>query len=221
MCVIVIKPPNTSISREDMEAMYKQNPHGVGISFFDPDKNAISWVKGLTNEDEIFNIIEKLYAVETIIHFRYATSGPINQLLCHPFPIGEENRCSGYSNSLFFHNGEIKSFEPTDPNASYSDAYIFWQQVINKVDIPLSNELKNLFDDGINKMVFHTVDGIDLLGEFFPWNGLKVSNLKFTRFLFEKSKPRKVLSFCKRMVLKVLDGIIKFFTIIRNKASKL
>ena len=218
MCVIVIKPPNTSIKREHLEAMYKQNPHGVGISYYDPTLNKIKWVKGLTDQDEIFKIVEDLYPIEAIIHFRYATCGPINKEMCHPFPISEENALSGESDAIFFHNGEIKSFEPTDPNAEYSDAYLFWKQIINKVDLPLSEQIKNLFDDGINKIVIHSVDdGIDTVGEFFPWNGLKVSNLKFTRFLFEKTKVRKILSFCKRMTLKVLNGIIGGFTWIKEK----
>ena len=57
MCVIVIKPPNTGVSREDIEAMYKQNPHGVGISYYDPKEDMLVWRKGLTDWDEIEEII--------------------------------------------------------------------------------------------------------------------------------------------------------------------
>jgi len=218
MCVIVIKPANMSISREDMDAMYEQNPHGVGISYYDSNKNKLIWIKGLSNKDEISEIIQKLYSIEAIIHFRYATSGPITKELCHPFPIGEKNRLKGESDALFFHNGEIKSFEPTEDEPEFSDAYIFYEQIVNKVDIPFSKEIKGLFDDGINKIIIQTTEyGIDTVGEFYKWNGLKVSNLKFTRFLFEKTKTRKVLSFCKEKTLQAIDGIIWVFTKIKEK----
>lgn len=217
MCVIVIKPPNTGVSREDIEAMYKQNPHGVGISYYDPKEDMLVWRKGLTDWDEIEEIIKELYPIEAIIHFRYGTSGPNNAEMCHPFPIGEENRLSGESKQLFYHNGELKSFEPEN-NSPYSDAYIFWKDVINHIDIPLTKEIVKWFDDGINKMAIHTTEGIQTVGEYYDWNGLKVSNLKFTRFLFEKSKPRKVLSFIKwKIVLKSIDGIINGFTKLKNK----
>lgn len=217
MCVIVIKPANVGVSREDIEAMYKQNPHGVGISFYDPKKNMIIWQKGLTDLDKIEKIIKDLYPIEAIIHFRYGTSGPNNAEMCHPFPINEENRLNGESKEIFYHNGELKPFEP-ETESPYSDAYIFWQEVINKVNIPLDREVKKWFDDGINKMAFHTTKGIETVGEYYEWNNLKVSNLKFTRFLFEKSKPRKVLSFIKwKIVLRFIDGIINSFTKLKNK----
>ena len=82
MCVIVIKPENTNISREDIEAMYKQNPHGVGISYLDKNKNLLIWQKGLTDWDEIEKIVNELYSVEAIVHFRYGTSGPNNAIMC-------------------------------------------------------------------------------------------------------------------------------------------
>lgn len=218
MCVIVIKPANLGISREDMDAMYEQNPHGVGISYYNPEKNKIIWFKGLTDRDEIFNIIEKLKHLEIIVHFRYATSGPITKELCHPFPIREENRLSGESDAIFYQNGEIKAFEPIEDDPEFSDAYIFWLQVINKLDIPLSKEIKEYLNDDINKMIIHnTTNGIDTIGEFYPWNGLQVSNLKFTRFLFEKTKIRKVLSFCKGITLKIIDTFIKGLTKIKEK----
>lgn len=217
MCVIVIKPPNTNISRRNIEAMYKQNPHGVGISYYNPKEDMIVWKKGLTDLDEIENIINKLYPIETIIHFRYGTSGPNNAKMCHPFPINEENRLQGKSKKIFYHNGELKAFEPEE-NSEYSDAYLFWKEVVNKVNIPLDKEVEKWFDDGINKMAFHTTEGIQTVGEYFEWDGLKVSNLKFTRFLFEKSKPRKVLSFIKwKIVLRSINGIINGFTKLRDK----
>ncbi len=217
MCVIVIKPENTNISREDIEAMYKQNPHGVGISYLDKNKNLLIWQKGLTDWDEIEKIVNELYSVEAIVHFRYGTSGPNNAIMCHPFPINEENRLKGESEKLFYHNGELKPFEPEE-NAPCSDAYIFWKYVVNKIDLPLEKEVEKWFDDGINKMAFHTTEGIQTVGEYYDWNGLKVSNLKFTRFLFEKSKPRKVLSFVKwNIVLKSINGTINTFTKLKDK----
>lgn len=91
MCVIIVKPAGKPIpSEQELKAAQACNPHGCG---FVSDKHSY---KGLSFT-KFMRELRRVEPWETcVIHFRYATHGPVCVENCHPF-------CK---NGIYFaHNG--------------------------------------------------------------------------------------------------------------------
>ena len=113
MCVILCfedEYPKLSMLK-DAEAT---NPHGGGMSWIKDGK--VRWMKGKEmNPKNIMKLIKKGdIQLPIIIHYRIATHGAINNMMCHPFPIGkgERNAESGITEEgVMFHNGVWSDYD--------------------------------------------------------------------------------------------------------------
>ena len=109
MCVIMIVSKNRP-SEKMVAGAYKTNDHGAGIAWRekagDGKTPIVRWKKGL-KEDEMQKLCKDL-PLPYIAHFRIASCGGQNPLLCHPFPVSKEvdlaleGQTKGY---VLFHNG--------------------------------------------------------------------------------------------------------------------
>lgn len=82
MCLIIHNPKAKQISQEILDNALCLNPDGFGIFFHDTGEifHTMSW-------DESCDLLET--GRPFTAHFRYATSGPITEANCHPFPIDD------------------------------------------------------------------------------------------------------------------------------------
>jgi gamma-glutamylaminecyclotransferase len=82
MCLIIHNPKAKQISNEILDNALCLNPDGFGIFFHDTKEiiHTMSW-------DESYDLLET--GRPFTAHFRYATSGPISEKNCHPFPIDD------------------------------------------------------------------------------------------------------------------------------------
>lgn len=108
MCVIMMF--EDSYPTIDMLKNAEQtNPHGGGMSWINKD-GKVEWIKGSKMKPKnVLKLIKKEnIQLPIIIHYRIATHGAINDMLCHPFPLGIEakNDTHGVSDDgVLFHNG--------------------------------------------------------------------------------------------------------------------
>lgn len=82
MCLIIHNPKSKVISPEILENALCLNPDGFGIFYHDTMEivHSMQW-------DECYDLLETKRPFTA--HFRYATSGPISEKHCHPFPIDD------------------------------------------------------------------------------------------------------------------------------------
>ena len=149
------------------------------------DKRRIHWRKALT-PGEVNHLIQKVPG-EVVIHFRWASVGGVEPLLCHPFPVTAEAALGyeGVCKSVLFHNGTWGNWESA-------------QEIIGDLDGPMSDSR------AVAALVHHkgtkplkrlpgrwAVMGskeIELFGDWQPWRGLLVSNTSFTPYLAESAR---------------------------------
>lgn len=120
MCVIAYSPAGIPIpSQDDIEKMFKKNPHGAGMAITKPD-GFTEWHKGYMDL-ESFNAKldefspEMLKECETTLHFRITTKGNTDPETCHPFPVSPQfsdmRKLHGITQGpVVFHNGTITGF---------------------------------------------------------------------------------------------------------------
>lgn len=108
MCVIIIAR-NAFPSMLVLEQAEESNPDGAGMAWSEEGK--IKFVKGLKARD-IFEL-GQVTPGPWVIHFRWASFGPKDPKLCHPFPINKTASLElrGEERSVLFHNGHIKNIE--------------------------------------------------------------------------------------------------------------
>lgn len=98
MCIIIVKEVNTKLNKTELEASIKvaqkHNCHGAGFAVKKADSGLIHVSKGYLFHYEL--MLKSLYAYdiqeddEVIVHLRFATSGKVNQINCHPFVVDED-----------------------------------------------------------------------------------------------------------------------------------
>lgn len=125
MCIIMYKPSGTEMPSVDLLAFcWKNNPDGAGIMYQSKQRDNLFVVSGLMTLDSLFSEINKIDDIELRnvgIHFRKATSGPINEEMCHPFFIGGyKNRCSA---GAIMHNGDL-TIRPRNANSSDTETLV-------------------------------------------------------------------------------------------------
>lgn len=101
MCLLIVKPKNTTIKNYANVVLnaFQGNPDGFGIAWRKSDGGTWAMKKGTWDVDTILKMTECLNTADTesVIHFRFATSGRLDGNTCHPFRMG--------NNRLLFHNG--------------------------------------------------------------------------------------------------------------------
>ena len=125
MCIIAISPLGKDVwPRETVKEMLRRNPDGCGVAF--TTKNGVVFKKGMTSVDEVMSYLNKITNPTKriiVLHARIATSGKVDALRCHPFPIDVRNAKSGRANMVFFHNGILSAYSG-DKNLSDTQRYV-------------------------------------------------------------------------------------------------
>jgi len=183
MCVVLICPPKQRPDVSILRACHAANPHGAGVAW--RDKRRIHWRKALT-PGEVNHLIQKVPG-EVIVHFRWASVGGVEPLLCHPFPVTAEAALvyEGLCKSVLFHNGTWGNWEAA-------------QEITGTLDGPM-NDSRAVAALGHHKgtKLLKKLPGrwavmgskeIELFGDWQPWHGLLVSNTSFTPYLTESAR---------------------------------
>ena len=199
MCVIAYFPKNSKEpSRNDLVYMWNSNPNGAGMMWIEND--GVHYSKGYFDFDEFYKdflIIKRDWNFECAVHFRIATSGGINQEMCHPFPLTSNTdklkKLYGKANCVIMHNGILNI--PT-PHNDLNDTCEF---IINKL-VPAYSKDKSFFLhftpakrkifessdlNGSNKMLFFSLKGVEMFGNWQKYNDYYVSN---THWVWRKEK---------------------------------
>jgi hypothetical protein len=183
MCVVLICPPKVRPPLSVLQACHEANPHGAGVAW--REKRRIHWRKNLSALG-VHRLIGEVPG-EVIIHFRWASIGGVDPLLCHPFPVSADAlpELSGTAKAVLFHNGTW---------SAYADAL----PIVGDLDGPVSDSRMAAalaFHRGAN--VLRQLSGrwavmmrreTELFGDWQPWRGLLVSNTYFVSHLREPKK---------------------------------
>lgn len=171
MCVLVIvKAGHNLPSREDLMAMHRANPHGMGFA-----SKSLHY-KGM-NFDTFYNRLQFVPKDEAIIiHFRFATHGSIGAKNCHPFHRGRV---------WFAHNGILDIIprgDMTDSETAFQDILypVVREYGVNSLELAYTaNEII-----GYSKFAFLDAESgeIRTFGRFEEYNGYLCSNLNFVRY---------------------------------------
>jgi predicted glutamine amidotransferase len=204
MCIIAISPKGVDMfDKLYVETMFKNNPDGAGIAYFDEDKNKVFMRKGFMSYEDLQNYLDSISDPtnkEIVLHCRFATSGELNGSNCHPFPIKEkiDNSIEGYYDTVMFHNG-VLDYNGWKGTRYKSDTVNFIENCINNLpDDFLSNPaICDLISKaiGTNKLCFVSKNGIRLFGNYEYDNGFIYSNLSYRPVIrnFNKQKYEDLL----------------------------
>ena len=116
MCIIIVKPKNTTISDEYLRNSFENNDDGAGIAYTKDEQLYI--IKGIFNVDDFVKKVrevEKIAEGSILIHCRIGTSGLKDANNCHPFIVN--------NSTVMVHNGILDIEVPKD--SLISDTQIF------------------------------------------------------------------------------------------------
>lgn len=191
MCIIVVKPENTSMpSMETLRTCFENNHDGAG--FMIATGKTVKLRKGFMSWDSFQRAIESegdLTDRAAVMHFRIATHGSVRPSCCHPFPVTSETdklEATEVADTLCAaHNGTIHGMD-TSERVSDTMAYIA------TILAPLRRAVPSLMysDDALevventlgSKMVLLDGSGqFATIGSFIEESGVLYSNSSFAR----------------------------------------
>jgi hypothetical protein len=156
MCLIIVKPPKTNITKNTLKDAFILYPDGFG--FMTAIGERLFIYKAINNFRQLyrqFRQIEKEHPQNAFVfHFRQATAGLLNEANAHPFFVNE--------NLGFCHNGIISI---TQPDLTQSDTVSFVENVLKKLPPDFLKHpgclwlLEVFCQETFNKLVFMTNSG--------------------------------------------------------------
>ena len=128
MCIIIHKRPDAKFpTKQQLKDAWDANPHGAGFMYVEEDAAVVH--KGFMNFKDLWRAYrERKFPKDTemVFHFRWATSGWIDEETTHPFPIINKDkllRVLDYrAKQVIAHNGVIKGQEE---DKDLSDTQVF------------------------------------------------------------------------------------------------
>ncbi len=91
MCIIIIQPEGYVFGDDAIVDFYDRNPHGFGVMWMNADGQLKGVRTVVKNEREAIAAYQKYAAGKScVIHFRFATSGPVNNSMAHPFAVSKD-----------------------------------------------------------------------------------------------------------------------------------
>lgn len=90
MCIIVIQPEGYRMSEEQILDFVERNPHGFGFMWAD---DSGLHMKKIVSQDpkELVDFYNRHAAGKAgVLHYRFATSGPVNERMAHPFKVSDD-----------------------------------------------------------------------------------------------------------------------------------
>ena len=218
MCVICYVPENTYLPKKStIKAMWDKNPHGAGVMYKNAN-NEVFYKKGYFDFDEFYEELVEISkrAVEMAIHCRIATSGGINQEMCHPFnltsDVEEIKEHSGYKcdKPIVMHNGVI-SIEPKY-DLNYTCTYIIDTLVpIYKNDPTFmfnQNTIMDIEDEiGSSKLLIMSIYPTKMIGHWKKDDdGCYYSNLYFKPYDYTRYDYSRYFTNRKTAKTKIVYG---------------
>lgn len=181
MCIAILKPKGTTISKETLKTCSEANPDGMGFAYVDGDK---LYIKKYMKFDEFYKDFEKVQDKSNmLIHFRIATHGSVELENCHPFFLNHR--------MALIHNGIISGY---GDKKEKSDTRDFIDKVIGNISWKL---MKN---PSYRELVGHAIGYsklaiLDITGDYWIinedkgyWdNGIWYSNKSY--------EPKKTTSY--------------------------
>lgn len=195
MCIIAIKPRGKEMFPTDqIKTMFANNPDGAGYMFHDGKKVVIR--KGFMDVDTLLMSLSSQDFTDTnvVLHFRIGTSGKLDALNCHPYPIYETNKTYCKTDIALAHNGVLRDFTPSKKSV-INDTQLFIQTMLRGLKKGFQNDdgILNLIEYIIdtNKFAFLDADNkVTLIGDFIKDNGYVYSNKSYVPKV--APKPKKV-----------------------------
>lgn len=188
MCVIIYKPKGMRMpSNAVLEACWRANPHGAGLAFVDGEHVQID--KGYMSRQEFMRLVKSYRFTkndEVALHFRWATSGGINQGACHPFPISRKDirlkKNFVTTKEAFFHNG-VFTLQPAD---GLSDTMTMVKRHLAQKGARTKRGLQALeqYRAG-SRILLLKAGNIKRIGKWHKVNGLWYSNMNFHRQMMD------------------------------------
>lgn len=147
MCIAILSPKGTQLSKESLNNCWLNNYNGAGFMYND-ENNKLHVVKEMDDFEKFYSKYEEArerFPNSTmVLHFRISTHGIINRTNCHPFKV---------NNSLgFVHNGVIREVEDDD---KYSDTNMFNRTILRKIP---GLDIKMLRSKGMKKLMGEFID---------------------------------------------------------------
>ena len=176
MCVICIIPKGVELpTRDELTAMYRCNPDGMGFCTPTVQYRGLSFSKFL-------NKLRKRDINEPcIMHFRLATHGSVKPSNCHPF-------YDGSTGTYFAHNGILS----VTPKGDMTDSEFAFKRILvpcikrNGIHSPEFAFIVSAII-GYSKFAFMQGENVCLHGSFIERNGRMYSNLRFLPFVASHS----------------------------------
>ncbi len=143
MCIIKIIQDG-AISNDEIESLWKNNPHGAGIGLIDNDLNLRVPIRTKEYElfrDELQKLLKEQNFKTLVFHMRLRSKGSLDEVNVNPIYIDKK--------TVMFHNGTINGFD----NDFYSDSkmYVFnVLHLIKELDIENKNHIKQIKDSLLN-----------------------------------------------------------------------
>lgn len=171
MCVIIYKPAGVKMpSKQILDACYKANPHGCGFV-----SSQGVFFKSLNYQDFLKQLKNVRQDDKCILHFRLATHGSIKEENCHPFKDGDV---------YFAHNG-ILSINPigdmTDSETAFKTHIMPQISEYGLNSTPAYKAIEKI--RGNSKFAIMADGSVKLYGVFTQYEGLWVSNTRFTSYI--------------------------------------
>lgn len=195
MCIIAIKPVGKKMfSKAMITTMFTNNPDGCGYCYYDKDSKKVVISKGFMTLTELLNDLKGKDFKDTnlIMHFRISTSGKVDSLNCHPYPIYQTNKTSCKTTLAMAHNGVLTDYTPRK-DSPINDTQTFIKSVLSKLKngFLYDDDKRGLIGELIgprNKLAFlDSKNNVFLIGDFVNNDGYVFSNYSFR----EKTVPTK------------------------------
>ena len=186
MCIIAIKPEGQKMfSKATLKTMFTNNPDGAGFMFYDEEAHAVVYEKGYLTFDSLWIRLRTLNLKDTtaVLHFRIGTSGYLDKLNCHPYPVRQKNADHGTTDLAVAHNGILSDYTPSK-SSKINDTQVFINTVLNKLNKGFEKDTDKcmLIGEliGSNKLAFLNNDGeLHLIGDFIKDDGYIYSNYSY------------------------------------------
>lgn len=216
MCLITAVPKGKDKNIEDLKKFITKgmstNTNGSGFMYKKDKTNIINIVKGYFKEEDIINDIATLDLQkedELVIHHRTSTSGKVNEVNTHPFPITNNEKIAQLivgqlKVPALCHNGIFQEYFKS--GSDFNDTYHFTNDLIAVPEIlslikrdheKYMEIFKELMD--FNKVAFLFPDkDMLLLGNFIEDNGYFHSNGGYKDYVYDAGGHNYSCSAAKR-----------------------
>lgn len=187
MCVIVFKPQNINLPESVINDCFTENPNGAGFTII-KKHNEIITRKGFMSLDELktaLNEYGNLDSLSLVLHFRIMTSGIVNPINTHPYPITNKpdlfTQLELKDVPVIYHNGVLfgKQTSYTEDIDLYSDSFLLARDILSRANITgIQNTLSMLASTTNNKFCYVNKHGaVYLYGTFPLTDGIYYSNM--------------------------------------------